>query len=71
MQWLSRLVESMTVMILTIVLLLVVFYVLLLLLDWGLKLKSGTREAEGLAELWQASLSAPPSAEDAEGPEEK
>jgi hypothetical protein len=44
--------ENILIMVLTIVTLLVGAFLLLLILHWGLKLKSGRREKEGLAMLW-------------------
>lgn len=41
-------------MILTIVILAAGVYLVLLLLGWGLKLKSGSREQQGLTDLWIA-----------------
>jgi hypothetical protein len=44
--------ENLLIMILTIVVLLGGGYLALILLDWGLKIKSGRREQEGLTRLW-------------------
>ena len=46
--------ENILIMILTIVVLVAGAYVVLLLLGWGLKLKSGSREQQGLTDLWIA-----------------
>lgn len=46
--------ENLLVMVLSIVVLVGGFYLLLLLLDWWLKFKAGSREHEGLANLWLA-----------------
>lgn len=46
--------ENILIMILTIVILVVGAYLVLLLLGWGLKLKSGNREQQGLTDLWIA-----------------
>ena len=46
--------ENLLIMVLTIVVLVVGGYALLLILEWGLKLKSGRREQEGLTSLWAA-----------------
>ncbi len=45
-------IENILIMLITIVVLLVGIYVLLVLLNWGLKLKGGAREEEGLFKLW-------------------
>jgi hypothetical protein len=47
-------IENIIIMILTIVVLVGGGYLVLVLLNWGLKLKGGTREEEGLVELWAA-----------------
>jgi len=44
--------ENIMIMILTIVILVGGAYLLLLMLDWGLKMKSGNREQEGLTSMW-------------------
>lgn len=46
--------ENILIMILTIVVLLGGGYLVLLLLHWGLKIKSGGREEQGLTDLWIA-----------------
>lgn len=46
--------ENILIMILTILILVTGAYLVLLLLGWGLKLKSGTREQQGLTDLWIA-----------------
>lgn len=48
-------IENLIIMILTILVLIVGGYVVLLLLNWGLKLKGGMREDEGLIQLWAES----------------
>lgn len=47
--------ENLLIMILTIVFLLGGGYLVLIILDWGLKIKSGRREQEGLTRLWASS----------------
>jgi Na+/H+ antiporter NhaC len=47
--------ENILIMILTIVVLLGVGYLVLVILGWGLKIKSGSREQEGLTQLWASS----------------
>lgn len=64
MDWLMRIIEGLSIMVLTIVVLLVSFYLVLLALHWGLKWKSGTREDEGLADLWQSTVIPSPEGED-------
>jgi hypothetical protein len=51
----SVILENMLIMILTIVVLLGGGYFLLAILEWGLKIKSGRREQEGLTRLWASS----------------
>jgi Na+/H+ antiporter NhaC len=46
--------ENILVMILTIMLPLTVLYLVLLFIGWGLKIKSGNREQQGLTDLWLA-----------------
>ena len=46
--------ENILIMILTIVVLVGGVYLALTLLGWGLKIKSGSREQEGLTDLWIA-----------------
>lgn len=48
----SALIENIMIMLLTIVVLVGGGFLLLVLLNWGLKLKSGNREEQGLIELW-------------------
>jgi hypothetical protein len=60
MQILIRILEDVAVIALTVVILVVALYLVLLALQWGLRLKLGSREEEGLAELWHASLPKPP-----------
>jgi hypothetical protein len=52
--------ENILIMILTIVILMTGAYLFLLLLGWGLKLKSGNREQEGLMDLWIANQTEAP-----------
>lgn len=47
--------ENILIMILTIVVLLGGGYLVLVILGWGLKIKSGSREQEGLTQLWASS----------------
>ena len=47
-------IENILVMILTVVVLLGGGYLLLLILHWGLRVKSGRKEQEGLTDLWIA-----------------
>jgi len=47
--------ENILIMIITIVALLGGGYLVLAILEWGLKVKSGRREQEGLTDLWIAS----------------
>jgi hypothetical protein len=47
--------ENILIMILTIAVLLGGGYLLLVILGWGLKIKSGRREQEGLTQLWASS----------------
>jgi hypothetical protein len=56
MEILIRILEDVGVIVLTIVILVGGLYLILLALQWGLRLKMGSREEEGLAELWNASL---------------
>ena len=60
--------ENLMVMVLSVVALAGGFYLLLLLLDWWLKFKAGSREQEGLTNLWlstkQGPHSPPPGDED-------
>lgn len=53
--YMAEIVENLVVMVLTILVLIVGGYVALVLLNWGLKLKSGTREDDGLVQLWAES----------------
>jgi hypothetical protein len=59
MQILIRILEDVAVIALTVVILVVALYLVLLALQWGLRLKLGSREEEGLAELWHASKPPP------------
>jgi hypothetical protein len=47
--------ENILIMVLTIVVLLGGSYLLLAILGWGLKIKSGRKEQEGLTQLWTSS----------------
>jgi hypothetical protein len=47
--------ENLLIMILTIVVLLGGGYLVLAILAWGLRIKSGSREQEGLTKLWSES----------------
>jgi hypothetical protein len=53
--------ENLLVMVLSIIVLAGGFYLLLLLLDWWLKFKAGSREQEGLTNLWLSTKQDPPS----------
>lgn len=55
--------ENILIMILTIVVLLGGGYLLLAILGWGLKVKSGRREQDGLTDLWVASQAKSPEPE--------
>jgi hypothetical protein len=57
MHLLASVAENLGVMILTIAVLVGGIYLLLMILDIGLKFKSRGREEEGLAGLWQETLS--------------
>jgi hypothetical protein len=52
--------ENILIMVLTIVVLLGGGYLFLVMLNWGLKIKSGSREQDGLTQLWTASQSGKP-----------
>jgi hypothetical protein len=54
--WLGNILENILVMVLTIVVFAGGIYLFLLILHAGLRLKSGSRETEGLTNLWQDSL---------------
>jgi hypothetical protein len=56
-------VENIFIMILTIAVLLGGGYLLLVIIGWGLKIKSGDREQEGLTDLWIASQTTKPEQE--------
>lgn len=45
-------VENIFIMIMTIVVMIGVCYLALVLLNWGLKLRGGSREEDGLVQLW-------------------
>jgi len=64
----SAFLENILIMILTILVLLGGGYLLLVILDWGLEIKSGRREQEGLTDLWIASQAESP---DPEPPDEE
>ncbi|MDA8141513.1 MAG: hypothetical protein M0036_22955 [Desulfobacteraceae bacterium] len=53
MRFISDILENLGIMVLTIVALIGGGWLVLWLLQLGLKLKSGTREEEGLVDLWQ------------------
>jgi hypothetical protein len=59
----SVVLENILIMILTIVVLLVGGYLVLAILGWGLKIKSGHREQEGLTRLWASSQTDKPEPE--------
>ncbi len=61
MQILIRILGDVAVIVLTIVILAIGLYGVLLVLQWGLRLKMGSREEDGLVELWQANLPKRPS----------
>jgi hypothetical protein len=52
--------ENILIMILTIAVLLGGGYLVLAILGWGLKIKSGRREEEGLTRIWAASQAKKP-----------
>jgi hypothetical protein len=52
--------EIILTMILTIVVLLGGGYVLLTILEWGLRIKSGRREEDGLSQLWASNQAGKP-----------
>ena len=60
MEILIRILEDAAVIVLTVVILVGALYLVLIALQWGLRLKSGSREEEGLAQLWHASVPKPP-----------
>lgn len=53
--WLGNMLENILVMVLTIVVFAGGIYLLLLLLQAWLRFKTGSRETEGLTDLWQES----------------
>ena len=55
--------ENILIMIFTIVVLLGVGYLILAILGWGLKIKSGSREQEGLTRLWASNQAGRPNPE--------
>ena len=55
--------EILLIMVLTIVALLCGGYLVLIVLGWGLKIKSGSREQEGLTRLWASSQTVKPDPE--------
>jgi hypothetical protein len=59
----TALFENMLIMVLTIVVLIGGGYLFLVILDWGLKIKSGSREQDGLTGLWVSSQSGKPKPE--------
>ncbi len=56
MRVVTSIIENMMVMVLTLVVLAAGFYLLLLVLNLWLKIKTGTREKEGLANLWASTM---------------
>lgn len=56
MQVVTSILENMMVMVLTVAGLAAGFYLLLLVLNLWLKIKTGTREKEGLANLWASTM---------------
>ena len=48
----ATILENILIMILTIVVLLGGGFLVLVILGWGLRIKTGTREQEGLNQLW-------------------
>jgi hypothetical protein len=58
--------ENIVIMVLTIVVLMGGAYLVLVILDWGLKIKSGSREKEGLTSLWVAAHKQSPKDPDSE-----
>ncbi len=56
MQVVTSILENMMVMVLTLVVLAGGFYLLLLVLNVWLKIKTGTREKEGLTNLWASTM---------------
>ncbi len=54
--------ENIAIVLLTIIALLASGYLALVLLNWGLKLKSGGREEDGLFDLWAEAQKKPKSA---------
>ena len=55
--------ENILIMILSILVLLGCGYLVLVILGWGLKIKSGSREQEGLTRLWASSKPDKPKAD--------
>jgi hypothetical protein len=53
--WFGNILENILVMVLTIIVFVGGIYLLLLILHAWLRFKSGSREAEGLTNLWQES----------------
>ena len=70
MQFIIQVVENLAVMALTIAVLAAGCYLLLVFMNWWLRLKTGSREQEGLARLWQSAQPAPRS-DDPEETEDK
>ncbi len=69
MNAMTSIIENVLVMVLTIVTLVGGFYLLLLVLNAWLKIKSGSREHEGLSNLWASAMKeTKKSSDDAEGP---
>ncbi len=61
-------VENIAIVLLTIIALLACGYLALVLLNWGLKLKSGGREEDGLLGLWTEALKKSKFAENSDPP---
>ena len=58
--------ENILIMILTIIVLVGGGYLVLVVLGWGLKIKSGSREQEGLTQLWASNKNDKPNPESRE-----
>jgi hypothetical protein len=59
--------ENILIMIITVLALIGGGYLLLVIIEWGLKAKSGSREREGLSDLWIASQADKPEKEATDG----
>lgn len=71
MQILINILENIGIMVLTIVLLLGGGWLLLLILHWGLKIKTGSREQDGLMDLWESAMARKPPADEEESQSQK